>query len=561
MLFRSKKRYQNSEIEPDQILLDASNVSDMELSRFEGRLEQPIRQGTLYMLFIFCSIIFSIFLWKLWALQVIEGEGYAKQSIENRLNYGLLFANRGSIYDRNEVPLAWNKPREGDEEFSKRLYTDTSGFAHLLGFLTYPQKDSSGFYYQKEHEGQSGLEKYASSTITGTNGVRIEETNALGEVISKSSIRHPEHGQKLVTSIDARLQEKLYESIKNIANQVNFEGGAGAIMNVETGEMLVMVSYPEFDVQVMTDGDDAEHIESLLNDKRHLFLNRLTQGLYTPGSIVKPFVAAAALEEKVVTPETVIVSTSKMYVPNPYDPSKPSVFSDWKAHGPVDVRKALAMSSNIYFYQIGGGFETQKGIGIAKINEYLEQFGFGKSLQGGVFGALDGVVPNPSWKEETFDGDQWRLGDTYFTAIGQYGFQVTPLQALRGIATLANGGTLRNPTFIKGDVGEVIGEVAIDTKHLDTVRNGMRDAVTGGTAQGLWIPEIDVAAKTGTAEIGVSKAKVNSWITGFWPHEKPKYAFIVVMERGDRKNLIGGVAVMRQFFDWMRFEDGMEDYL
>jgi len=256
-----------------------------------------------------------------------------------------------------------------------------------------------------------------------------------------------------------------------------------------------------------------------------------------------------------VSPSTTVLSEEQMLVPNPYDPDNPSYFSDWKAHGNVNVRRALAMSSNIYFYQVGGGYTPtgQEGIGITKLEEYFRMFGFGSAVNDPLLGGLSGTIPNPKWKEEVFDGEPWRLGDTYFTSIGQYGVQVTPVQVARAVAALANGGRLLQPTLNTTDAVFVTRTIeSIDQAHFDTVRAGMRDAVVDGTAKGLNIPETAVAAKTGTAELGVSKARVNSWVTGFWPYEEPKYAFVIVMEQGSRSNLIGGVAVMRRVFDWMR---------
>ena len=132
----------------------------------------------------------------------------------------------------------------------------------------------------------------------------------------------------------------------------------------------------------------------------------------SPGSIVKPYVAIAALEEKVIDPEKEILSTGSISVPNPYDPTRKTVFMDWKAHGLVDMRRAIAVSSNVYFYEVGGGFEGQPGLGIARLNKYFRMFGLGKSVDGGLFDGPAGTVPSPEWKERVFPGDPWRIGDT-----------------------------------------------------------------------------------------------------------------------------------------------------
>jgi penicillin-binding protein 2 len=132
-------------------------------------------------------------------------------------------------------------------------------------------------------------------------------------------------------------------------------------------------------------------------------------------------VALAGLNEGVVSPNKEILSVKNMEVPNPYDPSNPTLFSDWKAHGYVNVFSALAYSSNVYFYQVAGGYTPtgQKGVGITKLEEYYKLFGFGSDVDDEFLGGQKGTIPNPKWKADNFDGDDWRLGDTYFTAIGQ----------------------------------------------------------------------------------------------------------------------------------------------
>mgnify|MGYP001576812491 FL=1 len=161
-----------------------------------------------------------------------------------------------------------------------------------------------------------------------------------------------------------------------------------------------------------------------------------------------------------------------------------------------------------------------------------------------------GVIPTPEWKKETFDGEEWRIGDTYNTSIGQYGYQVTPLQMARGVASVANGGILLRPQLLLG--GKIEAQsLDIAPQYFDIVKEGMRLAVTEGTAQGLSMPQVKIAGKTGTAELGALKQFVNSWVVGFFPYENPRYVFTIVMERGPAKNLIGATYVMRQLLDWM----------
>ena len=549
------------DISPDEIFIESSNISQFNTSQFEGRLEKPISKKTFTGISVLLVIIFTVFSGRLWYLQVKSGEAYSEISENNRLNHVPVFAERGVIFDRNEERLSWNVPNQENEDFSLRQYTDTAGLAHILGYVSHPAKDSSGFYYQYYFEGRAGAEQVFDESLKGTNGIKISETDAHGGILSESVIENPEAGENMYLSIDSRVQNKLYTTMQDLAQNVGFSGGAGVIMDVETGELIALASYPEYDAQAFSLGDDVELIGNTLNDERMPLLNRATLGIYTPGSIVKPFMAIAALNEQVINPQKEILSTGKLVIPNPYNPDEPSVFNDWKAHGYVDMYKALAMSSNVYFYQIGGGYEDQKGIGILNINKYMRMFGFGEKTNIELKAEESGVIPSPEWKEENFEDGTWRVGDTYNTSIGQYGFQVTPIQVVRAVAAVANNGVVFNPTILKsnGSTSNIDHVIDIPRNYFEEVRKGMRQAVEEGTAQGLSVPYIKLAGKTGTAEVGTQKKRVNAWVTGFFPYENPRYAFTVVMEQGPSDNLLGGVYVMRTLLDWMR--DNTPEYL
>lgn len=547
----NSRKYTGPNLDPDEIFLDSANLMNFDTDQFEGRIDRPIAKRTLGILYLSFLLIFSALLYKVFLLQVVQGEDNYHLSENNRLRETVIFATRGNVYDRNGVPIIWNEPQAEGADFAKRVYYEGEGLSGMLGFITYPKKDSKGFYYELNYSGKEGIEKQFENVIGGVNGSRIIETNALGDVVSENLVKNPNPGDPLTLSIDAKVQEQLYKSIKEIAEQVNFQGGGGVIMDVHTGEIIAMASYPEYSSQKLADGD-PQYIKDISADTRKPFLNRITQGLYTPGSIVKPYVALGALNEGVIDQYTNIISTGKLEVPNPYNPDNPTFFSDWKAHGAVDARRALAVSSNIYFYVVGGGFKDINGLGITKLESYFRKFGFGAPVTGQVSSQYSGTLPNPEWKAKNFDGDIWRLGDTYFTSIGQYGFQATPLQAVRAVAAIANKGTVLNPVIVKDTEVDVANRIeGIKPEVWNIVQEGMRQGVTDGTAKGLNMGDVAIAAKTGTAELGVSKDNVNSWTTGFFPYENPRYAFVIVMEKGSRTNLIGGVAVSRKLFDWM----------
>jgi penicillin-binding protein 2 len=546
----AKKFLNNSEIEPDEIFLDSSNLPEFDQNQFEGRLERPIQSRSVWYLSIFFLVVLLSFVCRLWYLQVAQGDYNNQKAENNRLRQTPVFAERGLIYDRNHTLLAWNMPNQQDDNFSLRQYTDLSGLSHVLGYVKYPTKDSSGFYYREQLNGVDGIEGFDDTTLAGTNGLQIVETDASGKVQSESVISPPVHGENITLSIDAAVQNELYKQIGALAAKAGFVGGAGVIMDVHTGEILAMTSYPEFSSQVMTDGQNRAAINAYNKDVNHPFLDKVVSGLYTPGSIVKPYMALAALQNKIIDPAKQILSTGSITVPNPYYPELSSVFRDWKPLGWMDMRHALAMSSDVYFYTVGGGFGDQKGLGINAIDSYLRLFGFGADVGSGFFNDKVGTIPTPEWKAANFNGEPWRLGDTYHTAIGQYGFQVTPIQEVRAIASIANSGSLLEPTILTNQPVQKTA-VPIAEQNFQIVREGMRLGVTGGISTVLDVPYVDVASKTGTAELGVTKVLVNSWSTGFFPYENPHYAFAVIMEKGSRDNLTGSIFVMRGLLDWM----------
>lgn len=547
MVRKKYKSYKDHDLSPEDVLLDAHNMPRFNEHQFEGRMAGriPARRGYVLMALFFLLVV--VFTGRLFVIQITHGEQYAAQSTENHLDHDVLFADRGIIRDRTGEPLAWNEPQ--DDDYGERRYIEKAGLGHLLGYISYPKRDSSGNYYDTDYRGVSGAESAYNDILAGEKGVKIVETDALMDVLSENTITYPEDGGDVTLSIDAGVQGVMYDAIKEYAERLGFIGGAGVIMDVETGELLAMTSYPEYSPQVIVEGKDDEVIASY-QEENTPFLNRATKGLFTPGSVVKPFVALGVLTENLINPRDRIRSTGEIRVENPYSPGVYSVFRDWKAHGLVDIVDAIAVSSNVYFYVVGGGYGDQKGLGITKLNQYFNAFEIADET-GFTLSESSGTVPNPKWKESVFEGEPWRLGDTYHTAIGQYGFLVTPLQLTRAISGIAREGTLVSPHIRKGERGRV---ESISTHISDDaymwVKRGMREGVLRGTASGLNVSYIDIAAKTGTAEVG--SEKVHSWVTGYFPADNPKYVFTLVMERGPRTNLVGATAVMRQVIDWMK---------
>lgn len=547
----SKNKRKYKDIDPDEIFLDSENLPNFDIYQFEGMLEKPISKKSVFAVVIIFSIILLIFGYKTFNLQIKQGLSFRQKSENNRLYKQILFADRGIIFDRNEKYLAWNQIDENnDREYSLRVYATSSGLSNILGYVKYPTKDSNGFYYQTEYEPKSGLEKEYNFLLSGKNGLRLSEVDALGNITSQSVIENGFLGQNIYTTIDKDIQKKFYDSMIEFSSRAGYRGGAGAIMDVSNGDIIAISNFPEYNSNILIDGSDKEKIDDYFSDKNNPFLNRVVSGIYTPGSIVKPFIALGVLSENIISPNKFIYSDGELEVPNPYNKDKPTIFKDWKAHGYVDLKEAIAVSSNIYFYEVGGGFDDQKGLGITNIEKYLKLFGFGSKTGINMEGEKSGVIPNPVWKKNIFNED-WRLGDTYNTAIGQYGLQITPIQALRAVSAIANGGFLIRPKILKNEPIEKQKIEGIKDEYYKIVKEAMRMTVTEGTAKSLNFSYLDISAKTGTAELGVKKNLVNSWVIGFFPSQKPKYAFVLVMEKGVANNQIGATLVMREVFEWM----------
>jgi penicillin-binding protein 2 len=560
MRFWKRKVY---EIDPDEIFLDSTNLPGHNAAQFEGRLGRPVSgRAILGVGVVFLCVILG-FSSRAFVLQVAHGDTYATISVNNTLDRSLIFATRGIIYDRNGVELAWNTPQASATSsatstpaslYALRQYITEPGFAHLLGFVRYPKADASGQWWQSAYTGVGGIEEEYNAQLSGTNGATLTETNARGAVQESNIVSPPVDGADITLSIDANVQEELYKALVAHAEEQGFRAGAGVIMDVQTGQVLAITSFPEYSNQGFTDGD-AALINAANADPLNPLVDRAIAGLYSPGSIVKTIFAAGALDEGIISPDKEIDSVGRITVPNPYDPSDPTYFKDWAVHGWIDMETAIAVSSDEYFYTIGGGYEGQAGLGIAGLDKYSDMFGLASTTGIDLPGEVAGVIPSPAWKAVNFPKDpEWQLGDTYHTAIGGYGFLITPVEAVRYAGAIANGGKLYVPHLLASTTPSYT-TVSVPDADLAIVRAGMRLAVTSprfdATVPQLNIPGIDIAAKTGTAQIGTHNQYVNSWSIGFWPATDPKYAYAVVLEQGPSTETAGVAVGMAPFFQWL----------
>jgi penicillin-binding protein 2 len=547
--FRRKKKIK-TELFADEILADASNIPEFNRDQMEGRLERPLSRRSVLGAGVVVTLLFAALVWRAGDLQIAQGATYAEQAQNNQLASQVIFADRGIITDRNGTPLAWNVATSSEEDFAQRVYANFQGLAHAVGYVQPPAKDSSGVYFRDAFTGMDGAEKAYNDELAGQNGLKLTETDARGAVVSESVVQPPVAGQQIALSLDANVTQALYNILQTRGTQANAQGAAGIVMNVKTGEILAMTSWPEYSQTAMTEGDSAA-INSYNTNPNLPFLDRAVNGLYAPGSIVKPIMATAGLTVGVITPETEITSTGQISLPNPFDPSNPSIFKDWRVNGTMTVRDAIAVSSDVFFYEVGGGYQNQPGIGIDNIDKYFQLFGFGTPAPLAGFDTPSGTIPSPAWKAANFPADpEWRIGDTYHTSIGQYGTQITPLQAVREAATIANGGTLMTPTLIASSTPQGT-KLPVASDVLEVVREGMREGVTTGISTAVNFPFVEVAAKTGTAQVGSQNQWQNAWMIGFWPYQNPEYAYAVVLEKLPAGTSVGGSIIMNDFFNWL----------
>jgi penicillin-binding protein 2 len=371
--------------------------------------------------------------------------------------------------------------------------------------------------------GQAGVESHYNRQLMGKDGYRRVIVNSRGLEVAEAERQPPEDGPNLTLSIDARLQA--------VIERV-FAGHAGSAVALDpyTGEVLAMASTPAYDPNDFTNGIDAALWARLASDRQTPLMNRAIQGSYSPGSTFKIVVATAALEEGVITPSTTIYCPGYLSVYN-------TIFhcSHEGGHGMVDVRRAIAVSCNVFFFQVGIRLE------IARLAKWAKLMGLGAPTGIDLPYEASGLMPSPEWKERVFQ-TPWYAGETVSVAIGQGQVSATPLQMARVAAIIANGGKLVRPHLVKG-AGDVLpNPLGIRPETIETIKAGMRAVVAEGSGRRAFLSQIAVAGKTGTAQV-VAKARLertpnaydvlpHGWFVCFAPADRPRIALAVLVEHG-----------------------------
>ena len=438
----------------------------------------------------------------------------------------------------------------------QRRYLESVLLSHILGFVgpvyaeDYAELSSSG-YQLNDRVGKAGVELTYESILRGSTGSKAVETDSSGREIAVIDSTPATPGYNLVLSIEVELQRQVEEILR--AGMGESLNAAAIVMDVHTGDILALVSLPNYDSSVFTGEIDQAALTAYVEDPAKPMLNHAIAEMYPPGSTFKQITGLAALQEGIATAGTEITSFGYIEVENEFDPSIVYTFPDWRSDlGTMNFYRGLAMSSDVYFYYLAGGFEDKdgsvfQGLGATKLAQWARTFGLGERSGIDLPGETEGLVPDPEWKEETF-GEGWLLGDSYNFGIGQGFLGATPIQMLLVTAAVANGGDLLVPHVVKeltNGEGEVITlaretvkhRLGIDPRNLEVMREAMRQSVADGAAYTAQVPNVTVAGKTGTAEFGEEiaprKYKEHGWFTGFAPFENPEVAVVVFMEQGN----------------------------
>ncbi len=437
------------------------------------------------------------------------------------------------------------------QDVAIREYTQKEIFAHVLGYTgliskeEYEEKANGDIkYYFNDYIGKSGIEKTYENFLRGEPGMRQIEVDSMGREEKELAYKEPESGSDVVLGIDAKLQKFLYERLSEVSKESGSGKASAVAMNPKTGEILSMVSVPSYDNNLFSKTKDKEYAK-LFTDETRPLLNRAITGVYPPGSTVKPGVAVAALEEDVITPNTTIMDKGEISVAHKYDPSIVYKFVGYERSGLglVDVYTYISKSSDIFSYYIGGGYGDFKGLGLTKLKNWYELFGFGSALGIDIEGEASGLIPDEEWKQKV-KGEAWYLGDLYHLSIGQGDMLATPLQLVSYISTIANGGSLVKPHLVKSIVNletqktttietEVIRENFASSESISVVREAMRRTVTDGSGRALNTLPFTSAGKTGTAQyVEDGDKKEHAWYVSFAPYEDPEIALVILVEGG-----------------------------
>lgn len=567
---------------------DSIRTEKIHRRHFNDGITQSMRGKVLPIALFLVSLTI---LFKIVSLQLVRGEYYRTLSDSNRIRTKIIYAPRGVLFDRNNVPLVYNQPgfRETtggktqlisrDEALDKiskgaanisvdslRQYPFKDAFAHVLGYVGQITEEEKTLPEYKEYQatdliGKTGIEYEYEKLLRGTNGKQLLEVDATGKEVRVLGQTDPIPGQDLHLTLDSKLQVAVYNAMKDVPK-------GAAIVSTPKGEILALVSKPSFDPNLFTLGSSYvatntayTSVAQILTGDNQPLLDRAISGTYPPGSTFKVVMAAGALQSKKIDTSYEVDDQGKIQI-GPY------TYSNWyytdygKTEGKINVVRSLTRSDDIFFYELAAK------MGLPTLVTSASQMGVGKKLGIDLPSEAHGVLPDEAWKKKNV-GEDWYLGDTYIYGIGQGYLLTTPLQVNAWTQVVANGGDLYQPHILENMGDRTIRNNILSKSTVDPVRQGMIGGCDpGGTAWPLFdfkvknpnlkidnknilqassssadMRHVVIACKTGTAQHGGETTPPHAWITLFAPAYDPQIVVTVLKEdSGEGSNEAGPIA-------------------
>jgi penicillin-binding protein 2 len=532
---------------------------------------------------------FLFLLARLADLTIIRGAYFRSLSENNRIRRIPIIAARGKILARGGETLVGNTnvkaliefdPESGytkkytddpnaDEVITEPLrnYVLAEKFAHVSGYLGEADENEVGMVNPKCPEkgeyalgsliGKTGLEKEYECQLRGLDGEELTEVDSMGRKVRVLGRKEPVPGSDIKTSIDWGLQQKVSGLL---------DGQKGAIIVTDKkGEILALYSSPSYDPNIFTDAKKGMAISKTLTDENLPLFNRSLGGIYHPGSVVKPLIAAAALEEGVIDKDFRYVDEGTITINSEYGTY---TYRNWYltqyggTEGEIDLTRALARSTDTFFYKTG------ELLGIDAIDKWLTKFGLGEKTGVDLPTEVAGLVPSPEWKRLN-KGERWFLGNTYHVSIGQGDIAITPLAINQAISSIANDGIYCKPHFVSDEDmvtrKDYCRSLNISGDNLMLVKQGMVGVCSdGGTAYPFFGSPISVACKTGTAETD-EKDKTHAWFVFFSPvdlsthdnniTDKPGIVSTVLVEKAGEGSQVAAPIAKEIYNYWFSLSD------
>ncbi len=454
-----------------------------------------------------------------------------------------------------------------------REYPYADLVSHMLGFMgpipaaLAEDYTAEGYTNLNEKVGLSGLEYSYQTELRGSPGYKNLEVDILGrEMRTVGQVADPVPGNNLILGTDLRLQRAMREALEGAMEEKAAKWGVVIAMDPMTGLILGMVSLPSFDNNIFAEGINEEYL-ALEDDERRPLINYAIGGVYPPGSTFKMTTAGAALQEGIIAGDGIVVDNGPMYLPNRFAPNDLSMaqkFVSWNHklginHGALNVVRALALSNDIYFYWVAGGYPPDQipGLGARKLAQWTALFGYGDPTGIDLPGEVGTIVPNDQWKRRQY-AESWTTGDSYNMGIGQGYVLATPLQVLVASSAVANGGKVVQPQVVyqmtdangglqRDFTPQITRELPISAENMNLLQQGMWSVVNSdeGTATTARIDGVTVAGKTGTAEFceyipeeqdcrrdDKDNLPTHAWYVGYGPFEAPEIAVVAFVYEG-----------------------------